>query len=215
MFNEFISELGHQLNLDLPGRDAHQLMASSITNFPELFEHQGRQPSKSAVLVLLYLKNNEIYSVLIQRPQYQGHHSGQVSFPGGKTEKNDHDLTATALRESYEEIGIIPDKIRISGMLSMFFIPISNMEVYPIVGWIDETPVFKTDTNEVEAVIEYPLRFLFDPSLKKAETLTFKNLRIRAPFYDINGYHVWGATAMIISEFSRVLKNTGFFDNNE
>ncbi|MFH2141850.1 MAG: CoA pyrophosphatase [Bacteroidota bacterium] len=206
MFNQFIRQLKHQLSLQLPGHEAHDIMSSSLKNYASHWDHKGKPHEKSAVMILLYPKNNSIYSVLIKRPDYEGYHGGQISLPGGKFENGDSDLQQTALRETYEEIGINPKKIIVTGEISMFYIPVSNIEVYPYVGYVDKIDDFLIDQNEVAELIEYPIFQLTDKKIVHTKTMNFFNYEIHVPYYLINENHVWGATAMMLSEFSEILK---------
>ena len=99
---------------------------------------------------------------LTQRCQYDGKHSGQISFPGGKVEETDKDIYHTALRETNEEIGVIMQDIEVIGQLTNVFIPVSNFLVFPIVGFINYLPQFNIDNNEVEELIELKLTDLIN-----------------------------------------------------
>ena len=134
-------------------------------------------------------------------------HSDQISFPGGKFEKGDKNLIDTALRESHEEIGVPVKDIRILGTLTPLFIPVSNIEVHPAVGYILYEPVFKPDKTEVKSIIETPLDYLLRPDIVKKKTTVIQNMNIQIPYYNFNGRHIWGATAMILSEFLEIIKS--------
>ena len=170
-------------------------------------------PIKSAVLILLYEDEHQhIRFPLIQRPIYNGTHSGQVSLPGGKVEKGDASIFQTALRETEEELGINTDNIEVIGQLSDLFIWVSNYMVTPIVGITQIKPVFTKDDNEVDAIIETDLFDIIDPAKRKDDTIVVREkYRIKTPYFNIDDRIVWGATAMILSEFSMVLGNSGLF----
>jgi 8-oxo-dGTP pyrophosphatase MutT (NUDIX family) len=161
---------------------------------------------KAAVLILLYPNGKSLYTVFIRRSEYRGMHSGQISFPGGKMEKSDSDINITALREAEEEIGINRNIVDILGHLSQLLIPISNMLVLPVIGYAPEKPVFSPQRGEVDALIETPIEEFLLPGVvqDKIETILFR--KVAVPFYNINGNHIWGATAMIISEFTELLQ---------
>jgi 8-oxo-dGTP pyrophosphatase MutT (NUDIX family) len=140
--------------------------------------------------------------VFIQRPTYDGAHSGQISLPGGRFEPADPSLEYTALRETYEEIGVPHDKVQVIGKLTDLFIPPSNFLVSPYVGVIAERPDFVIDRYEVEYVIEVDLEVFFNPSYCITKELQLRQgFSIKTPCYVVNGYTIWGATAMIIAEF--------------
>ena len=111
MFTDFFEKLKDELKKDLPGEKAHVKMAPGIRDYFK----PNTKSRKAGVLILLYPKNQELYIAFIRRTEYNGPHSGQISFPGGKAEKVDKDIIDTALRESNEEIGIDPKKVNIFG----------------------------------------------------------------------------------------------------
>ncbi|MBA7525132.1 hypothetical protein ES705_17281 [subsurface metagenome] len=94
----------------------------------------------------------------------------------------------------------------ILGTLTPLFIPVSNIEVHPAVGCILYEPVFKPDKAEVKSVIETPLDYLLRPGIVEEKIMVIQNTNIRIPYYNFNGRHIWGATAMILSEFLEVIK---------
>lgn len=205
-FEKFISSISEALVQPLPGIQAQLRMAS----MNRILEIMGSVPpakaTPSSVLLFLYPVDDEPFIVFIQRPDYRGIHSGQISFPGGKWEPNDTDLTATALRESNEEVGIIPEKVRILGKLSDLYIPPSKFLVSPFVGYSLQRPDFKKDPSEVAEIIEVKLRDLFsEHSVKVTKLTTGLGIQIKAPAYVVNGQIIWGATAMILSEFEDII----------
>ena len=142
---------------------------------------------------------------MMLRPDYGGPHSGQVSFPGGKKEEADKDLTATALREANEELGIPSSHVDILGNLTELFIIASNFVVQPVIGYLDFRPEFKLDPREVVEVIETPVSELLRPEIRKERPFEVgRGIEIIAPYFNINGHHVWGATAMMLNEFLTV-----------
>lgn len=204
-FEFVIEKIKECFNSKLPGSEAQRLMAPSER--PKGREDYAPENARlSAVLLVMYPKNNSIYSVLMQRPAYPGVHGGQVSFPGGKKEEYDGSLCETALRESNEELGIIPESVEILGELSSLYIPHSNYMVYPYVGYCNAMPNFVLEPSEVEEVIEFPLAFLQKSDLRKQKKMKLKTGEIDVPYFDINNKAVWGATAMMLSEFAEVLR---------
>lgn len=155
----------------------------------------------SAVLILLYPKGDELFLPLILRTTYNGTHSGQVSFPGGRFEQGDVDSIATALREANEEVGIDPQQVKILGALTPLFVFVSNNLVTPIVAWSDQRPEFSIDAREVAQLLEVPVRHLLDPQNKKTENWQLRDRNTDVPFYTVAGQRVWGATAMMLCEF--------------
>jgi 8-oxo-dGTP pyrophosphatase MutT (NUDIX family) len=199
---DWIATLKKELKKPLPGTAAQMLMAPSLrrpANVPIPMRNSG-------VLLLLYPVNDRLFTVFMKRTEYGGPHSGQISFPGGKFEDGDRSLVETALRESREEIGISPDAIEVLGTLSPLHIPISNFRILPVVGFMPEKPVFTTDSHEVDYLIETPLEILLKPEIVKTKTMTFGDLSFEVPYYDIDGNHLWGATAMMLSELLEVVR---------
>ena len=154
---------------------------------------------QAAVLVLFYPSNGKTHLVFIKRNEYDGPHSAQVSFPGGVRETGDNTMEETALRETREEIGV-SGPIEILGSLTPLHIPVSNFMVYPFVGWMEETPVFRPDPTEVQYIIEVSLKELLDPANRDSETHYHHAQPIEAPFYRVGKEKIWGATAMMLSE---------------
>ncbi|MBN2164684.1 MAG: CoA pyrophosphatase [Marinilabiliaceae bacterium] len=192
------------LNNPHPGELWQKLMSPSDRGDLEVQIPIARN---SSVMVLLYKKEESWFFSLIKRAQYNGVHSGQISLPGGKWEVCDADGWSAAVRETYEEIGIC-GSVEYLGDLTPLYIPYSNFMVYPYVGMYNGDPVFKTDAYEVADLIEVSLDDLVKQDYEHVRVLTIEhqNKTITAPYYDFSGHCVWGATAMILSEFREVIK---------
>ncbi len=187
---------------NLPGRAIQYKMAPNDRKDLLKTYSVDKNTRKSATLLLIYKKNNDYYSVLIKRSEYNGHHSGQISFPGGKFEiSKDANLQDTAIRETFEEIGVKINKKNIAGKLTPLFIPLSNIMVYPFVAFINHDLSFTADKTEVKKIIEYKLSTLLNPKTRKTETIKKDNKKITTPYFLISNEKVWGATAMILNEF--------------
>lgn len=163
-------------------------------------------PRQGGVLALFYPQADQLYLPLILRPTYNGVHSGQVSFPGGGQEAIDADISATALREAYEEIGVEPAQVQILGRLSKLYIRPSNYEVTPTVGWVEERPDFRTDPYEVARLLEVRLADLQNPHNRHQEEWQLRDRKANVPFFSVCGQTIWGATAMILSELLVVIR---------
>ncbi|MCI0526672.1 MAG: CoA pyrophosphatase [Nitrospira sp.] len=163
---------------------------------------------EAGVLLLLYphlAQPAEFYIVFIRRPTSMSAHSGQISFPGGRREANET-LEATAIRETTEELGIVAETLEVIGRLSSLYTPPSNFCIYPFVAFSPTRPNFQPNVLEVAELIEAPLSLLLEPQTRKEEIWYFENFGERQiPFFDLFGHKVWGATAMILSEFLTLL----------
>ena len=203
-FATFIDKLKTRLQQPLPGSTAHSVMASE-TRLKLKMPSPNERTRESAVLILFYPSDNQVFIPLILRPQYDGVHGGQMAFPGGRAEKEDEDLIRTALREAQEEIGVRVSDIKVLGKLTKLFIPPSNFYVQPVVGYMSRKPDFYPDPREVDRVIEIALEDLKNPSLIGRKILNVRGVEVDTPFYDILETTVWGATAMMISELLLVI----------
>jgi 8-oxo-dGTP pyrophosphatase MutT (NUDIX family) len=209
--HDFATRLKTEILKGLPGTDAQWQMASSdrfIKNFPRL---PGKDVRIAAVLILLYPSNGSICTVLMQRPDYNGVHGGQISFPGGKQEPEDADVIQTALREANEETGVDPSKISIIGTLTPLFIPVSNMIVTPVAGWLNEVPLYNIKPDEVVFLFEADLKKLLEPSIVKLKPFKIRGEMVEIKYFDYNGNTIWGATAMILHELLIIIRKGGFF----
>jgi 8-oxo-dGTP pyrophosphatase MutT (NUDIX family) len=205
MFENFIKSLKTELTKPLPGREAQFLMAPSI-RLNNMFPESTEEPTRSSVLILLYKNATDISVVFIKRQTNGRIHGGQIALPGGHYETFDSDYFATALRETYEEVGIEQSYVHVLGALTELYIPASNFIVFPVVGYTAIDPVFVADPNEVEEVIEVQLTELVSFANRKVKQMDIKGISVTAPYFEVGEHHIWGATAMIISEFIEILK---------
>jgi len=197
------------LNGDLPGTGVQWEMASSdrmIKDFPRVKKKDSRL---AAVLILIYPCNKSLNTILIQRPTYDGVHSGQISFPGGKAEESDSDIIQTALREASEETGIEPQNVTLLGCLTPLYIPVSDTEVTPVAGWSNSKPHLTIDPAEVVHIIEADLHQLADPSIIKVKPFPVRDKMLEVKYYDYNGHIIWGATAMLLHELITIFRRSG------
>lgn len=206
VFENFISKVEKGLE-DLPGEEAQYRMSPLYR--PRLSEIQSEVENarRSAVLMLLFPVDSIVHTAFIVRPKYQGVHSGQVAFPGGRVEPHDLDLKHTALRECWEEVGVSPQSVNILGALTPLYIQPSRYLVYPFIGMCVEAPYFVPDGKEVEKILRTPISKVFDPSAKGTFTVTTSsgNTTIKAPGYRVDNHIIWGATAMMLSEVEAIL----------
>lgn len=154
-----------------------------------------------------HLSNFKI--VFIRRGEYVGIHSGQIAFPGGRYEERDGDLRETAMREAEEEIGISRDSYEIMGQLTDLYVPPSNFLVRAFVAYAPQRPTFTPDPREVQEVIELDFSQFFDSNNIKIKDFQAHNSvnNTSAPYFDIEGVTIWGATAMILKELVDLTTN--------
>lgn len=187
---------------ELPGSRAHYKMLPPGRVLKPAPEDKSKV-KQSSVLLLLFADDDGLKVCLIKRPAYMKHHAGQIALPGGRIEPNES-ARETALRETFEEIGIPSDKIRILGTLSSFYVEVSRFQITPFVGWMKEEPTFKLCAAEVEKTVLFPIEAFKPPhSTTKLNTLTGI---LEVPCIKYDGEIIWGATAMILSEFYDLIK---------
>jgi hypothetical protein len=191
------SKLIELLAGELPGKEVQYRMAPKGRTVFSIDENCR----EAAVLILIYSEDDQFRIVFIKRNEYDGPHSGQVSFPGGMKELSDKDFSFTALRETEEETGVLSSRIEVLGALSPLFIPVSNFCVHPFVGWLDDKPDFVPDKTEVQYLICPTINRLIDPKNKKLGSFNRHGVQISTPYIDIDGEMIWGATAMMLGEF--------------
>lgn len=208
MWTSTIDHIRTRLNEPLPGLEAHRKMASERA-IPYLEKHTTQPPDArlASVMMLLFPENGRLRTTLIKRaPHPQDHHSGQVSFPGGSREKGESPEW-NALRETEEEIGVRADKIELLGSLSPIYIFASNFWVNPFVGFVQGRPDFILQPNEVVSVLTPELSHFYRKDLLKTTDISIGEQFIlpNVPYFDVDGHVVWGATAMMLAEFSEVI----------
>jgi 8-oxo-dGTP pyrophosphatase MutT (NUDIX family) len=186
---------------DFDGRSAQLKMAPILRQNVRSTNTPG-QSRVGSVLILLYYLADELHLVLTRRRDDMRSHAGQISFPGGKQEPEET-LIATALRETEEEIGIAPPQLTIVGNLTPIYIMPSDFEVHPFVAWHHngQRPSFHPAPHEVAEIIEAPFAHLLDPTTRHEEMWEVRGRDLLVPFFAVGSHKVWGATAMMMSEF--------------
>ena len=153
----------------------------------------------AAVLAPLYEREDgELCAVFIKRHADLRLHAGQISFPGGRHEPGDADLTATALREAHEEIGLHPDAVDLLGALTPTPTIVSDIAIYPVVGLIRRPTGWSPADGEVDAILEAPLRTL--AATHRLLTLERNGQRVVSDAYTIGSETIWGATGRILTD---------------
>jgi 8-oxo-dGTP pyrophosphatase MutT (NUDIX family) len=172
------------------------------------FSSPTKTPTQAAVLVPLIRRPEGLQVLLTQRTAHLKDHAGQISFPGGRAEPEDKDPTATALRETLEEVGLPPEFVRVLGRLDNY-VTSTGYEVSPVVGLIQPPFPVTPDPNEVAEVFEVPLAFLVDPANHERHSREWQG---RTRFYYVLPYqdrYIWGATAGMLVNLSNLLQPAG------
>lgn len=206
-FIEFKNKIDAIKSKKLGGLDAQFKLAPELRLRYDADKIKANNPKKAAVLALFYPdKNNETTFLLTERASYKGTHSAQISFPGGKIDKEDKNLQETALREAFEEVGVLPNSVQIIRELTDVYIPPSNFLATPFMGFINQKPIFKKN-YEVENTIEVLVDDLLNDVFLSTKKLTTSYMeKADVPCFKFNNQIVWGATAMMLSEIKDLLK---------
>lgn len=192
------------LRRELPGERAHlQMLPQGRELYPAA---DNSSIIQSSVLMLLFPFNEKIHTCLIRRPSTMRNHGGQIAFPGGRSEPIDKDLLETALRESFEEIGTDSNQIEFIGALTPLYVSVSNFTINPFIGWSEVLPQFKIDSREVDEIFIVPVEKFLHHTANQLREVTTINGTFEVPGFYIDQLFVWGATAMIISEFNEIFK---------
>ncbi len=158
----------------------------------------------AAVLVAIIERADTMSVLLTRRTQGLAHHAGQISFPGGRAEVQDHAPVATALREAQEEVGLAADRVEIAGRLDNYLVG-TGYRITPIVGLISGAPTLERDSREVAEVFEVPLPFVLDPANYRRDRMTINGFDRRFHVLPYQEYFIWGATAAILVNLRDVL----------
>jgi 8-oxo-dGTP pyrophosphatase MutT (NUDIX family) len=185
------------LRQPLPGLHAQLVYAPRPRGGEPLARTPGRR--QAAALLLLFDRGNGPSVLLTERASTLPHHAGQISFPGGTIDPGES-IERAALREAHEEVALDPASVRVLGTLTPLDIPVSGFTVHVVVG-VTDRPSFHPAAREVARVLEVDVARLIDPSAARVETSVLQQREYELPGFDVDGHLVWGATAMMLSEF--------------
>lgn len=206
-FLDFKNKIAALKTKALGGLNAQFKLAPKLRLQYDADKVRANNPIKAAVLALFYPNaEGKTCFLLTQRASYNGTHSAQISFPGGKIDKTDENSKKAALRETFEEVGVIESSVNVIRELTDVYIPPSNFLATPFIGFVDKKPVF--DLNyEVDKTIEVLISDLLnDSNITSVNMSTSYMDNANVPCFKLNDYIVWGATAMILSEIKELLK---------
>jgi 8-oxo-dGTP pyrophosphatase MutT (NUDIX family) len=182
--------------VDLPG---------STLGWPREFVADIAADLKPAgVLIPLFERDEGLTVLLTERSAELKHHAGQIAFPGGRMEAGDSDITATALRETEEEVGIAPERVSIAGYLEPMP-TVTGYAVTPVIGFVEASTVLTIDRTEVSATFEVPLEFLMDEANQRRGVRHYRGRELPLIEFHYAGYRIWGATAHMLIEFRKIV----------
>ena len=207
LFTEFLTLVPYIKKVVLNAEESHmKMMPKERLPFLNIDKTKLFNYKEAGVLLLVYKKNNQAHLVFIERTNYGGVHSAQIAFPGGKKEDIDNNLLDTALRETFEEIGVSIKSIVTIKEMSKVYIPPSNFLVSPYLAF-SNTPInFILQKDEVQSIIEISLDEILNDKNKHYSIMntSYAN-NIEVPVFQFNKFKIWGATAMMLSQFKDIL----------
>ncbi|GAB4560498.1 MAG: CoA pyrophosphatase [Geothermobacteraceae bacterium] len=159
---------------------------------------------EAAVLLAFFRRDREDWLLLTRRTDAVRHHKGEICLPGGSREPTDADPAATALRETEEELGLPPNRFDILGCLDDV-VSVHGYRVSPVVAELDRPGGYRPDPDEIDAVLELPLRGFFRPGAHHSENWKHRGRMERVHFYRVEGVEVWGMTAAVLRQFFRLV----------
>lgn len=202
----FITFLKTRIDEPLPGSEAQKKMLPipiEEANARKLNAPVDASPS--SVLIPIFMDDNNQLNVILTLRTSGIRHGGQICFPGGRSEQNEEPLE-TALRESQEEIGLLPEDVQIIGSITSFYLHHTNNKIDPFVGFLERKPDLTRNPNEVEEIITVGLHSLASEDNLINERWDLEHNSFDVPYWDIHEVPLWGATAMIMSELMELYR---------
>jgi 8-oxo-dGTP pyrophosphatase MutT (NUDIX family) len=190
--------------IDNPG-DLYAFISAKLKNRKsKTYKYAQVSYRKAAVLIPIFFKDAEANLLFTKRTDKVEHHKGQISFPGGMHDKRDNDLLHTALRETWEEMGIKIQDVNILGCTDNYLTN-TNFLVTPYVGYFPYPYEYDINKDEISQVLEIPLRRLLDPSIFEIKRWQRKGILWDVHFYHLNGESIWGVTGFLLSNFLSII----------
>lgn len=204
-FDFFLKNSSKIEKIKVNSNEAHlELAPDGRSEFSK--DYKTENTRKAAVMAIVSPINDIAHLTLIVRSKYDGAHSGQVAFAGGKWETADTSLLDTAYREVEEEIGVAKNCLKFSRALTPLYVPVSDFRVYPYLAYSKNKLNYIPQQSEVDQVITLPLATLFsENALKKTSIKLNDNVNVEVPAFVVNGYTIWGATSMILNELKQII----------
>ena len=166
---------------------------------------------RAGVLIPLFFKQGEPHILFTKRSDKVEHHKGQIAFPGGRYDDEDKDICETALRETWEEMGIPGRDVKILGRTDDFLTN-TNFMITPYIGVITYPYYSNPNTDEIEDVYEIPLRTLIDPEIFEVKTLFRNGYNWKVHYYHCDNILIWGVTGFLVSNFLSIVFNINRMD---
>lgn len=189
---------------ELPGNNLHVLLSPKFRD--EEIKHHSIPLFDAAVGIILFFYSENLSVLFIHRTESEGPHSGQIAFPGGSKDKTDINLTETAYREIFEEIGISENQLSFVAQLSPLYIPVSRFMVYPMVFFAPELPTLTLNKSEVNNTYIFTVKDFYKPEVLSSSTIVHQNKSFSVPCFVLEKIRIWGATAMMWNECLYMLK---------
>lgn len=195
---------------ELPGESSHLAFMPYRGSSREQIQNGISYRDSAVAIILFHNSENKLCTIVTQRQQYEGSHSGQISFPGGKKEQDDPDLVHTAIRECREEIGIDAGAFELLKELTPLFVPVSKFLITPFVFYSTEQSFeYIRSEREVAEIYELDLLELYEPEavITLDIPLNKEFMMKNVPHFKQGDILIWGATALILNELKDLLKS--------
>lgn len=195
---------------------AHLHPVSAADSLVDVLEGERPDARRAAVLIALFVRDGHTHVTLIRRAATLRAHSGEIAFPGGSYDAGDASLVSTALREAYEEIGLVPERVEVLGLLQPVFTVVSNFFILPVVAALPAGPgQLFLQASEVAEILLLPLHALADPQIAHTEIWTRSGVARPVYFYDYGSLRIWGATGRILNALLQLLAAPPRCDQSE